>query len=105
MKDDRLDLYKSLFKGREDVFAIRWEKSGKSNYMPAYSFDPHRYRLHQIKGGTFQNFTDKSYQVLTDDQLIILCPAKACPDRIGLPEYKTMTAISGLCCFKGRGCL
>jgi len=70
MKDDRLFLYKSLFKGREDVFALRWEKGGKSSYMPAYSFDPHRYRLHQMKGGTFQTFTDKTYQPLTDDNLI-----------------------------------
>jgi len=70
MKYDRLNLYKSLFKGREDVFALRWEKSGKSSYMPAYSFDPHRYRQHQIKGGTFQTFTDKTFLSLTDDQLI-----------------------------------
>jgi superfamily II DNA or RNA helicase len=70
MKDDRLNLYKSLFKGRKDVFALRWEKGGKSSYMPAYSFDPHRYRLHQMKGGTFQTFTDKTYQPLTDDNLI-----------------------------------
>jgi hypothetical protein len=58
--DDRLNLYKSLFKGRADLFALRWEKGGKSSYMPAYSFDPHRYRQHQIKGGTFQTFTDKT---------------------------------------------
>jgi hypothetical protein len=70
MKDDRLNSYKFLFKGREDVFALRWEKSGKSSYMPAYSFDPNRYRLHQMKGGTFQTFTDKTYQPLTDDHLI-----------------------------------
>jgi len=70
MKDDRLNLYKSLFKGRKDVFALRWEKNGKSSYMPAYSFDPHRYRLHQMKGGTFQTFTDKTYQPLTDEHLI-----------------------------------
>jgi len=70
MKDDRLNLYKSLFKGREDVFALRWEKGGKSSYMPAYSFDPHRYRQHQIKGGNFQTFTDKTFLSLTDDQLI-----------------------------------
>jgi superfamily II DNA or RNA helicase len=70
MKDDRLNLYKSLFKGREGIFALRWEKNGKSSYMPAYSFDPHRYRLHQMKGGTFQTFTDKTYQPLTDDNLI-----------------------------------
>ena len=70
MKDDRLNLYKALFKGREDVFALRWEKGGKSSYMPAYSFDPHRYKLHQMKGGTFQTFTDKSFQALTNDHLI-----------------------------------
>jgi superfamily II DNA or RNA helicase len=70
MKDDRLNLYKSLFKGREDIFALRWEKGGKSSYMPAYSFDPHRYRQHQMKGGTFQTFADKTYQPLTDDHLI-----------------------------------
>ncbi|MDB5089289.1 MAG: Type restriction protein res subunit [Mucilaginibacter sp.] len=70
MKDDRLNLYKSLFKGREDVFALRWEKGGKSSYMPAYSFDPNRYRPHQMKGGTFQTFTDKTYLALTDDHLI-----------------------------------
>lgn len=70
MKDDRLNLYKSLFKGREDVFALRWEKGGKSSYMPAYNFDPHRYKQHQMKGGTFQTFTDKAYQPLTDDHLI-----------------------------------
>jgi len=70
MKDDRLNLYKSLFKGREDVFALRWEKGSKSSYMPAYSFDPHRYKLHQMRGGTFQTFTDKTYQPLTDDHLV-----------------------------------
>ncbi|MDN5289651.1 MAG: Type restriction protein res subunit [Mucilaginibacter sp.] len=70
MKDDRLNLYKALFKGRDDVFALRWEKGGKSSYMPAYRFDSHRYKLHQMKGGTFQTFTDKTYQPLTDDQLI-----------------------------------
>jgi hypothetical protein len=68
--DDRLNLYKSLFKGREDVFALRWEKNNKSNYMPAYSFDPHRYRQHQIKGGTFQTFPNKAYLHLTDDHLV-----------------------------------
>lgn len=70
MKDDRLNLFKSLFKGREDVFALRLEKVGKSSYMPAYNFDPHRYKLHQMKGGTFQTFADKTYQSLTDDHLI-----------------------------------
>ncbi|MGX7835747.1 TOTE conflict system archaeo-eukaryotic primase domain-containing protein, partial [Campylobacter fetus subsp. venerealis] len=47
-----LALVKSLFKGREDVFATRWEKGSKSGYMPAYFFDPYRYRAHKMQGGS-----------------------------------------------------
>lgn len=65
----KISLFRSLFKGREDVFAIRWEKDKKSGYMPAYFFDPYRYRTHKMKGGTFQNYPDKSYLQLTDDQI------------------------------------
>lgn len=67
---DQLNLYKSLFKGREDVFAVRWEKNGKGNYMPAFSFDPHWYKLHLAKGGTFQTFHDKTYKPLNDQELL-----------------------------------
>jgi len=67
--NDNLNLFKSLFKGREDVFALRWEKAGKTTYMPVFKFDPYRYKQHQIKGGTFQNFPDKTYQPLTDNHL------------------------------------
>lgn len=64
-----IDIFRSLFKGREDVFAVRWEKGNKSGYMPAYFYDPYRLRAHKINGGTFQNFTDKSYLKLTDEQI------------------------------------
>ena len=37
---NNIDIFRSLFKGREDVFAVRWEKSGNSGYMPAYQYDP-----------------------------------------------------------------
>ena len=37
--------------------------------MPAYFFDPYRYRAHKMKGGTFQNYPDKSYLQLTNDQI------------------------------------
>ena len=37
--------------------------------MPAYHFDPYRYRAHKMKGGTFQNYTDKTYLKLTDDEI------------------------------------
>jgi hypothetical protein len=33
---NQIQLFKSAFKGREDVFAIRWEKADKNGYMPAY---------------------------------------------------------------------
>jgi superfamily II DNA or RNA helicase len=66
---DNIPLFHSLFKGREDVFAIRWEKGAKSGYMPAYFYDPYRYKAHVLKGGTFQNFAEKSYLPLTDEQI------------------------------------
>lgn len=65
--DKKLHLFRSLFKGREDVFAVRWEKPARpsgggatSGYMPAYFYDPYRYRAHKMKGGTFQTYTDKT---------------------------------------------
>ena len=61
----KISLFKSLFKGREAVFAIRWKKDKKSGYMPAYLFDSYHFRAHKMKGGTFQNYSDKSYLQLT----------------------------------------
>jgi len=75
--DRKLQLFRSLFKGREDVFATHWEMPAKSpggerksGYMPAYFYDPYRYKVHKIKGGTFQSYADKKYLPLTDDQLM-----------------------------------
>lgn len=65
----KIKLIRSLFKGREDVFARHWQKKSKAGYMPAYYYDPYRYRLHRIKGGTFKNYTDKSFIPLTDEQI------------------------------------
>lgn len=64
-----LTLFKRLFKGREDVFAIRWEKGNKSGYIPAYQYDPYMYRLHKMNGGTFKDYKDKTHLPLTDRQL------------------------------------
>ena len=50
---NQIQIFKSVFKGREDVFAVRWEKESKSGYMPTYFYDPYMYRAHKIKGGTF----------------------------------------------------
>lgn len=64
-----IDLIKSLFKGRTDVFAIHWQKGKKNGYMPTYSYDPYMYRLHKMKGGSFKDYKDKTHQPLTDYQI------------------------------------
>jgi hypothetical protein len=64
-----INLFKSLFKGREDVFALRWEKGNKNGYMPAYFYDPFQFRAHKMKGGTFQNYNEKTHFKLTDHEI------------------------------------
>lgn len=66
---DKIQIFKSVFIGREDVFAVRWEKGNKSGYMPAYFYDPYRYRAHKMKGGTFQNYADKEHLPFTDKEI------------------------------------
>ena len=66
---EQITLFKSLFRVREDVYAIRWESGSKKGYMPAYSYDPYMYKLHKMKGGTFKNYSEKSYLPLTDHEL------------------------------------
>lgn len=65
----KIDLIRTLFKAREDVFAIQWQKKNKSGYMPAYFYDPYRYKLHRMKGGTFKNYNDKTLLPLTDHEI------------------------------------
>jgi hypothetical protein len=61
----QVELFHSLFKGREDVYARRWEKGNRSGYMPAYNVDWDRYEKHKALGGTFQNFKHKTLTPLT----------------------------------------
>ena len=49
--NEKLTIFKSLFKGREDIYATRWEKGNKNGYSPAYTFDPYHYKAHRMKGG------------------------------------------------------
>src|SRR5215470_18924988 len=38
--EGKINLFRSLFRGREDVYAVRWEgKDGKSGYSPAAAMD------------------------------------------------------------------
>lgn len=46
------------------------KRGTKNGYSPAYTFDPYSYKMHRMKGGTFQNYANKQHQSLTDEQLI-----------------------------------
>ena len=67
--NDDITYLLNLFKGREDVFALRWEKGGKSGYMPAYSYDLYHYRLHKANGGAFQSYPHKTYLPLSEIEI------------------------------------
>ena len=67
--ESQINIFHALFRGREDVFAVRWEKSGKSGYMPSYQYDPYHYRSHKMNGGTFANYPHKTYLPLTDYEI------------------------------------
>jgi len=67
INEQQLKLYLSLFRGRNDIYARRWEKYGKSGYTPAYRFDWNEYLRHKARGGNFKNFTSKEKISLTKD--------------------------------------
>ncbi len=68
--EEHIILFRSLFNGRNDVFAKRWEKGNKNGYMPAYFYDPYRYKAHQMRGGSFKDFKEKKYLELKDEQIL-----------------------------------
>ena len=59
--NQNIELYKSLFRGRDDIYAVRWERDGKSGYMPAYEVDWSNYEKHKAQGGNFGNYKDKKH--------------------------------------------
>ncbi len=67
--NSQLFLYKTLFKGREDVFAIRWEKNDKSGYVPAYDLHWDEFAKHKANGGNLKDFSNKTYSILTDQRI------------------------------------
>jgi superfamily II DNA or RNA helicase len=56
-----IPLYKSLFKGRTDIYAVRWKKGERSGYMPAYKVDWSDFNKHKAQGGTFKDYKNKEY--------------------------------------------
>ena len=70
ISNEQINIFQSLFRGREDVFAIRWEKTGKSGYMPAYDFNWDEFAKHKAQGGTLKDFPGKQYSKLTQQRII-----------------------------------
>jgi hypothetical protein len=60
MTPEQIGLYKSLFQGRDDVYARRWEKDAKSGWSPAYTFDWNEFNAHRAHGGTIKDFKNKT---------------------------------------------
>lgn len=59
--------YRLLFRGREDVYARRWEKGDKSGWSPAYAFDWNEFNAHRVHGGTIKDFKNKTLIPFTDE--------------------------------------
>ncbi len=66
---NQLLLYKSLFRGREDVFAIHWAKGTKSGYVPAKLYDPYFNRTHKRDPKSI-SAEKVTYLQLNDEQLL-----------------------------------
>lgn len=66
----QINLFKSLFRGRNDVYAIRREKEGKSIYMPAYKVDWSDFEKHKAAGGLFNTYKKKEQIPFGEDAII-----------------------------------
>ncbi len=64
--EKQINLFTSLFKGRQDVFAKRWEMKDKSGYMPAYDIDWSQYAMHKAAGGNLKSYPHKKHSVLSN---------------------------------------
>jgi len=75
---NKINIFRSIFKGREDVFAIRWEKGNKSGYAPAKEYDPYFYRISKINKSENTNYLplidDEIFKHLSGEKLIGIYP-------------------------------
>lgn len=65
--DQQLELFMSIFRGRTDAYALRWEKDGRSGYSPAYEFDWNEFMAHKRRGGSMKDFENKKLLPLTKE--------------------------------------
>src|SRR5713226_4820942 len=68
--EEKISLFRNLFRGREDVFAIRWEgKSGKSGYSPAGIMDWRAIHVARPEERKKVAHKTRMLQPLTDDAI------------------------------------
>ena len=63
----QIKLMMTLFGGRPDVYARRWEKEGRSGYSPAYEFNWDEFLSHKRLGGSLKNFENKRQLALSPE--------------------------------------
>ncbi len=64
---EQIQLFMSLFKGRNDIYAKRWEKDGRNGYSPAYQLNWQEFAVFKAKGGEFSDFPNKKPLLLTTE--------------------------------------
>ena len=62
-------MFRSLFRGRQDIYALRWEKGKKAGYKPHYRYDWMKLKDHKDNGGTLADFKEKYPRPLTDQTI------------------------------------
>lgn len=67
INEQQLELFMSLFRGRTDVYARRWEKEGRSGYSPSYDFNWDEFMAHKRRGGSMKDFENKKLIPLTKE--------------------------------------
>lgn len=104
--DEKVALFRSIFRGREDVFARRWQSrsSGKSGYQPACvnEWNPHLCDRHKCAECSNRQFTP-----LTDSDVYRHLEGKSadCRDVIGLYVLNDDSTCHFLCAdFDDKNC-
>ena len=67
ISEQQVRLFLSLFHGRTDIYARRWEKDGRSGYSPAYEFNWDEFMAHKRLGGSLKDFKNKRLLPLTNE--------------------------------------
>jgi hypothetical protein len=63
----KIELFMSVFRGRMDGYARRWEKGEQSGYSPAYEFNWDEFMAHKRRGGSLKDFENKKLLPLTPE--------------------------------------